>query len=181
VLWIFFLLWLRLAWVQALLVASINSNGLYDVITATSPCPCPQPSVRMRSTLLSMGSHTNDHVISNLGLSGLYQENRSERKKSAITLLQVNTNLTISAEMTKTIPFNRKIFRKNSPKDRMHFDKTSPKNRNPQQQRKSRNATKKSPIARDNRPAGNTAGQACSFGVKAAKGGSQYLCLNENV
>ena len=60
----------------------------------------------------------------------LYQENRSERKKSAITLLQAKINLTTSAELTKTILFNRKIFRKNSPKNRMHFDKTSPKKRN---------------------------------------------------
>jgi len=27
----------------------------------------------------------------------------------------------------------------------------------------------------------SVAGQACSFNGKAAKGGSQYLCLNENV
>jgi len=27
----------------------------------------------------------------------------------------------------------------------------------------------------------SVAGQTCSFSAKAAKGGSQYLCLNENV
>ena len=86
-----------------------------------------------------MRSHTNDHVISNLDLLVLYQENRSEWKKSAITLLHFKTNLIISAELTKTM----KNLSKKQPKNRMHFDKTSPKNHNPQQQKKSRNATKK--------------------------------------
>jgi len=36
-----------------------------------------------------------------------------------------------------------KLFTKNSPKNRTNFDKTSPNNRNPQQQKISRNATKK--------------------------------------
>jgi len=62
----------------------------------------------------------------------LHQENRNEQETPATTLLQVKTNLTTSAELTKTILFDRKIFRKNSPKYRMHFDKTSPKKRNPQ-------------------------------------------------
>jgi len=31
------------------------------------------------------------------------------------------------------------------------------------------------------RYATSVAGQTCSFSGKAAKGGSQYLCLNENV
>jgi len=40
----------------------------------------------------------------------------------------------------------------------MNFDKTSPKKRNPQQQKISRNATKKAaPIVQENRPTGNTA------------------------
>jgi len=40
----------------------------------------------------------------------------ANEKNSAITLLQVKTNLVTSAELTKTILFNGKIFRKNSPK-----------------------------------------------------------------
>jgi len=64
-------------------------------------------------------------------------------KTPAITLLQVKTNITTSAKSTKTILFDKKIFSKNSPKNHMNFDKTSTKNRNPQQQKVSRNATKK--------------------------------------
>jgi len=52
-----------------------------------------------------MQSHTHDHVISNLDILVLYQEDRSERKKPEITLLQVKTNLTTSAELTKTMLF----------------------------------------------------------------------------
>jgi len=37
----------------------------------------------------------------------------------------------------------KKLFSKNSPNSRMNFDKTSPKNCNPQQQKISRNPTKK--------------------------------------
>jgi len=40
----------------------------------------------------------------------------------------------------------------------MHFDKTSPKNRNPQQQENLATKRKNSPIVRENRPTGNTAG-----------------------
>jgi len=58
----------------------------------------------------------------------LASREQKRTKKTAITLLQVKTNLTISANLTKTILFNRKIFLKNSPKNRMHFDKTSTKN-----------------------------------------------------
>jgi len=73
--------------------------------------------IEINTVLVTMRSHTHDHVISNLDLLILYQqENRSKRKTSAITLLQVKTNFTTSAELTKTILFNRKIFRKNSPK-----------------------------------------------------------------
>ena len=73
----------------------------------------------------------------------LHKENRHERRKASITLLQVKTNLTTSAYLTKCILFDRKIFRKNSPKNGMQFDQTSPKNHNPQQQKKFRYATKK--------------------------------------
>jgi len=45
----------------------------------------------------------------------LHQVNGNELKTLAITLLQVKTNLTISENLTKTILFGRKIFRKNSP------------------------------------------------------------------
>jgi len=65
-------------------------------------------------------------------------------------LVQVKTNLATSVELTKTILFDRKICRKDSPIKRMQFDETSPKKRNPKQQITSRNATK-------NRPTGNTA------------------------
>jgi len=98
----------------------------------------------MRSTPLTTAiTHTRSR---DLEASSIYwishQENRDERKRLAITLFQVKTNLTTLAELTKPILFDRKIFRKNSPKKCMHFDKTSPKKRNPQQQKKSRNATK---------------------------------------
>jgi len=42
----------------------------------------------------------------------LHQQDRNERKTPAITLLQVNTNLTISAELTKTILFDEISFKK---------------------------------------------------------------------
>jgi len=51
-------------------------------------------------------------------------------------LLQVKTNLTTSAKLTKTIFFDRKIFRKNSPKNRKRFKRTSPKKCNPQRNEK---------------------------------------------
>jgi len=43
-------------------------------------------------------------------------------------LVQVKTNLATSVELTKTILFDRKICRKNSPKKGMQFDETSQKN-----------------------------------------------------
>ena len=82
----------------------------------------------------------------------LHQENRNERKKPVITLLHFKSNVTTSAKMTNTLLFDRKIFCKTSPKYRMHFDKPSPKNRNQQQQKISRNATKKQPNCSEKPP-----------------------------
>jgi len=58
----------------------------------------------------------------------LHQENRNERKTPVITLLQVKTNLTTSAELTKTILFDRKIFRENSSKNACILIKLAQKN-----------------------------------------------------
>jgi len=105
---------------------------------------------QMRSTLLTMWSHTHDQVISRIDLLDLASREQKRTKKTAITLLQVKTNLTISANLTKTILFNRKIFLKNSPKNRMHFDKTSTK-------KATRNSKKFSATQRKKQP--NSAGK----------------------
>jgi len=54
----------------------------------------------------------------------------NEKCQQSHALLQVKTNLTPSAKLTKTMLVDRNIFRKNSGKKRMHFDKTSLKKRN---------------------------------------------------
>jgi len=54
-------------------------------------------------------THTHDHVILKLDLLDLTSREQ-KRTTPAITLLQVKTNLTTSAELKKTILFDRKIF-----------------------------------------------------------------------
>jgi len=72
----------------------------------------------------------------------LHQQDRNERKTPAITLLQVNTNLTISAELTKTILFDEISFEKTAQTTACILIKVAQKNaiRN---SKKSHNATKK--------------------------------------
>ena len=94
-----------------------------------------------------MRSHTHDHVSRSLIYFYwiVHQEYRNERKKPSMTLLQVKTNLTTSAKLTKTILFDRKFFSKKQPKKRVHFDQTSPKKRNRQQQKNPATQRKKQP------------------------------------
>jgi len=87
----------------------------------------------------------------------LHQENRDEPKKPSITLLQVKTNLTTSAELTKAILFDRKIFRKKQSKNPTQFDQTSPKTATRNNKEIPQPNEKNSPIVRENRPSGNTA------------------------
>ena len=74
----------------------------------------------------------------------LHQENRNKRKKLWSHYF-ISNQTSLPQQKWKILLFDRKIFRKTSPKYRIRFDKPSPKNRNPQQQKISRNATKKQP------------------------------------
>ena len=135
---VFFLLWLRLACVQALLVVSItnNSNGLHDVTTAT---PCPLPTNLSLNEINSQHCWPCDHTHTvtwsrSLIYWILHQENRNEREKPAITLLQVKTNLTSSAEWQKLYSLTEKSWEKLAQKTQLATAK------------KSRNATKKTTL-----------------------------------
>ena len=78
----------------------------------------------------------------------------NEKCQQSHALLQVKTNLTPSAKLTKTILVERNIFRKSSWKKRIHFDKTSLKKRNSKKYPAMQ--WKNSPIVRENRTTGNT-------------------------
>ena len=87
----------------------------------------------------------------------LASREQKRTKKTAITLLQVKTNLTISANLTKAILFNRKIFLKNSPKTACTLIKLAQKTQPATAKNFPQRNEKTSPILRENRPTGNTA------------------------
>jgi len=97
----------------------------------------------MRSTLLTMRSHTNDHVISRLDILLPTSSEQKRTKKTASYWFKSKQISLPQQNRQKLYSLIEKLFSKNSPKNRRNFDETSPRNRNPQQQKISRNATKK--------------------------------------
>jgi len=88
----------------------------------------------------------------------------NERRKPATTLLQVKTNLTTSAGLTKTILFDGKSFEKPAQKTACILIKLA-------QKTATRNATKKpAQLCGKNRPTGHTESHQ-------ARGGTSSRCL----
>jgi len=104
-----------------------------------------------------MGSHARDHVISRLDLLDLASSEQKRTKKAAITSLQVKTNHATSAKLTKTILFDRKIFRQNRPKTAYTLIKLSQSNATRSSKKFPATQWTNNPIVWENRPTVNTA------------------------
>jgi len=87
-------------------------------------------------------THTHDRLITKFHLLDLTSKKQKRTKNAVDHITSSKNKPNYLTRIKKNYIFYGKIFRKNSLKNRMHFDQTSPKKRNPQQQKKSRTATK---------------------------------------